>query len=160
MKKIIPLLVAGLLVTLKGPCQTVDYEVYAIKFAAMAHPSPLSDWADKAPTKDSVNIDFMVWLIKGKNGKNILVDAGFLKDIKGKIKSEYGHKGHFMYEEFSELKKSNPEMFSPKGMKPDVFLSEIAKKYPEIFNYKDPETLSSEDLVQAAFMAKKLKGGK
>ena len=82
MKKIIPLLVAGLLVTLKGPCQTVDYEVYAIKFAAMAHPSPLSDWADKAPTKDSVNIDFMVWLIKGKNGKNILVDAGFLKDIK------------------------------------------------------------------------------
>jgi len=82
MKKIIPLLVAGLLVTLKGPCQTVDYEVYAIKFAAMAHPSPLSDWADKAPATDSVNIDFMVWLIKGKNGKNILVDAGFLKDIK------------------------------------------------------------------------------
>ena len=82
MKKIIPLLVAGLLVTLKGPCQTAGYEVYAIKFAAMAHPSPLSDWADKAPTKDSVNIDFMVWLIKGKNGKNILVDAGFLKDIK------------------------------------------------------------------------------
>jgi len=85
---------------------------------------------------------------------------GFLKDIRGKISSEYGKQSHFMYEEFSELKKSNPEMFSPKGMKPDVFLSEIAKKYPEIFNYKDPETLSSEDLVQAAFMAKKLKGGK
>ena len=60
--------------------QTEHYKVYAIKFASMAHPSPISDWADKGPEKDSVNIDFMVWLIKG-NGKNILVDAGFLKDI-------------------------------------------------------------------------------
>lgn len=85
---------------------------------------------------------------------------GFLKDIKGKIKSEYGHKGHFMYEEFSELKNSSPEMFSPKGMEPGIFASEIARKYPEMFNYKDPEKVLPEDLVQAYFMAKKLKGGK
>jgi len=85
---------------------------------------------------------------------------GFLKDFKGKIKSEYGHKGHFMYEEFSELKNSSPEMFSPKGMEPGIFASEIARKYPEMFNYKDPEKVLPEDLVQAYFMAKKLKGSK
>jgi glyoxylase-like metal-dependent hydrolase (beta-lactamase superfamily II) len=56
--------------------------VYAIKFAAMANPTPISAWADKGPQKDSVNIDFMIWLIKG-NGKNILVDAGFLRDNEG-----------------------------------------------------------------------------
>jgi glyoxylase-like metal-dependent hydrolase (beta-lactamase superfamily II) len=61
--------------------QTEHYKVYAIKFASMAHPSPISGWADKGPEKDSVNIDFMIWLIKENNGKNILVDAGFLKDI-------------------------------------------------------------------------------
>jgi len=61
--------------------QTEHYKVYALKFAAMAHPSPISDWADKGPQKDSVGIDFMIWLIKGDNGRNILLDAGFLKDI-------------------------------------------------------------------------------
>lgn len=49
----------------------------------MGHPSPISDWADKGPEKDSVNIDFMIWLIKGDAGKNILVDAGFRSDIEG-----------------------------------------------------------------------------
>ena len=53
--------------------------MYAIKFASTAHAFPISAWADKGPEKDSVNIDFMVWLMKGKNGKNILLDAGFLK---------------------------------------------------------------------------------
>ena len=47
----------------------------------MSHPTPVSAWADKGPVTDSVNIDFMTWLIKEKNGKNILFDAGFLKDI-------------------------------------------------------------------------------
>jgi len=61
--------------------QTEQYQVYAIKFASTAHPFPISAWADKGPEKDSVNIDFMVWLMKGKNGKNILLDAGFLNDI-------------------------------------------------------------------------------
>jgi len=60
--------------------QSERYEVYALKFASSAHPWPISDWVDKGPTNDSVHIDFMIWLIKG-NGKNILVDAGFLNDI-------------------------------------------------------------------------------
>jgi glyoxylase-like metal-dependent hydrolase (beta-lactamase superfamily II) len=56
------------------------YKVYALRFATLMHPSPISDWVDKGPKTDSVNINFMVWLIRG-NGKNILVDAGFLKGI-------------------------------------------------------------------------------
>lgn len=64
-----------------GRAQTPDYKVYAIRFASMAHPTAISMWADKGPDKDSVNIDFSIWLIKGDNGKNILVDAGFRNDI-------------------------------------------------------------------------------
>jgi glyoxylase-like metal-dependent hydrolase (beta-lactamase superfamily II) len=81
MKKLILIVLILLSVSPIVCSQTVNYEVYAIRFASMAHPSPISDWADKGPEKDSVNIDFMIWLIKGRNGKNILVDAGFLKDI-------------------------------------------------------------------------------
>ncbi len=61
--------------------QKENYEVYALSFASVAHPSPISLMADKGPDKDSMNIDFMIWLIKGNNGKNILVDAGFLNDM-------------------------------------------------------------------------------
>src|ERR1700679_1411955 len=79
MKKICLLL--QMLVTIYGAqAQSARYTVYAIKFASVAHRFPISDWADKGPKTDSVSIDFMVWLVKGA-GKNILVDAGFLKDI-------------------------------------------------------------------------------
>jgi glyoxylase-like metal-dependent hydrolase (beta-lactamase superfamily II) len=57
------------------------YTVYALRFATTAHPFPISDWVDKGPQNDSVQINFMIWLIKGDNGRNILVDAGFLPDI-------------------------------------------------------------------------------
>jgi glyoxylase-like metal-dependent hydrolase (beta-lactamase superfamily II) len=62
--------------------QTENYKVYAVRFASSGHPWAIADWADKGPRNDSVSIDFMVWLIKGANGRNILVDAGFLNDIK------------------------------------------------------------------------------
>src|SRR5882672_10090003 len=61
-------------------CQTETYKVFAARFASVAQPMPISFWADKGPETDSVKIDFMVWLIKG-NGRNILVDAGFLQGI-------------------------------------------------------------------------------
>jgi glyoxylase-like metal-dependent hydrolase (beta-lactamase superfamily II) len=81
MKNVISLLLVFLFVSLNGYPQGADYEVYAIKFASMGHPSPISDWVDRGPTRDSVNIDFVIWLIKGNNGKNILLDAGFLRGI-------------------------------------------------------------------------------
>lgn len=61
--------------------QSPHYKVYAIRFAAMAHPDPLSNWVDKAPKTDSVAITFSIWLIKGDDGRNILVDAGFRSDV-------------------------------------------------------------------------------
>jgi glyoxylase-like metal-dependent hydrolase (beta-lactamase superfamily II) len=58
----------------------VAYKVYAIRFASSSYPFTVADWADGGPKTEKVKIDFMVWLIKGNNGKNILVDAGFLGD--------------------------------------------------------------------------------
>src|SRR5258708_1124964 len=60
--------------------QTASYQVYALKFAGSAYPFSAADWAKGAPKTENVKINFMLWLIKG-NGKNILVDAGFLNDI-------------------------------------------------------------------------------
>ena len=59
----------------------VHYQVYALKFANMRWATPLSMWVDQAPPHDSVCIDFSIWLIKGDNGRNVLVDAGFQPDI-------------------------------------------------------------------------------
>jgi glyoxylase-like metal-dependent hydrolase (beta-lactamase superfamily II) len=78
-------LIFFILIVLSAPfiasSQTINYEVYALKFASRAHPTPISELTMNAPDNDSVNIFFMIWLIKGNNGKNILVDAGFLNDI-------------------------------------------------------------------------------
>lgn len=70
--------------------QTPNYEVYAIKFASAFNgkPYPLSNLVLDAPKKETGKGVFMVWLIKGNNGKNILVDAGFLKDVEGS--KDYG----------------------------------------------------------------------
>lgn len=63
--------------------QTPTYKVYAVKFADSSYPFTIGDWADGGSKTDKVEIDFMVWLIKGGNGKSILVDAGFLGDNEG-----------------------------------------------------------------------------
>jgi glyoxylase-like metal-dependent hydrolase (beta-lactamase superfamily II) len=79
MKKItLPLLII-LSAAFSAKSQTA-YKVYALRFASTAHALPIAVWADNGPTTDSVNVNFMVWLIKGDNGKNILLDSGFLGD--------------------------------------------------------------------------------
>jgi glyoxylase-like metal-dependent hydrolase (beta-lactamase superfamily II) len=57
-----------------------SYEIYALKYFGL-HSVPVSELAMGAPKKDTMNMYFMYWLIRGNNGKNILVDAGFLKDL-------------------------------------------------------------------------------
>jgi len=79
MKKLLVVL-TSLLATLTCFAQP-HYRVYAVRFAAMLNRMPLSYWVRKAPEKDSVNIVFMVWLIKGDNGKTILLDAGFQRGL-------------------------------------------------------------------------------
>jgi glyoxylase-like metal-dependent hydrolase (beta-lactamase superfamily II) len=81
MKKFILFILAGLSIQSAAFSQTTDYEVYALKFAEKATPGPIADLAMNGPRNDSVDIFFMIWLIKGNNGKNILVDAGFLQDM-------------------------------------------------------------------------------
>jgi glyoxylase-like metal-dependent hydrolase (beta-lactamase superfamily II) len=80
MKNFILFMLIAMAASPKAWSQQKKYEVYALRFASSDTAWPLSLWVDKGPTKDSVNIDFMIWLIRG-NGKNILVDAGFLNDI-------------------------------------------------------------------------------
>jgi glyoxylase-like metal-dependent hydrolase (beta-lactamase superfamily II) len=76
-----PVLILYLVLTaLIGSAQP-HYRVYAVRFASMDNALPLSYWVYKGPTTDSVHIDFMVWLIKGDNGRTILLDAGFHNDL-------------------------------------------------------------------------------
>ncbi len=81
MKNVISFTFLFLFISFNAHSQAADYEVYALKFASTGHPSSISDWVDKGPATDSINIDFVIWLMKGNNGKNILLDAGFLNDI-------------------------------------------------------------------------------
>ena len=81
MNKVALFTIALLFAAARVQSQAVNYKVYAVRFAGTAHPFPISLWAHNGPTTDSVHINFMVWLIKGSNGKNILVDSGFLNDL-------------------------------------------------------------------------------
>jgi len=56
------------------------YDIYALKYFGL-HSVPVSELALGAPKKDTMNMYFMYWLVKGNDGKNILVDAGFLHDL-------------------------------------------------------------------------------
>ncbi len=63
--------------------QTPKYEIYALRFGLLNNgkPVPLSAAALNASKTETVKGAFIIWLIKGNNGRNILVDAGFLGDI-------------------------------------------------------------------------------
>jgi glyoxylase-like metal-dependent hydrolase (beta-lactamase superfamily II) len=87
MKRIIFILLTSLLIGLNIAAQkTPAYEIYALKYATLASPTPISIWVLNGPDKDSVEIIFMFWLIKDNQGKkNILVDAGCSNDLKEAI---------------------------------------------------------------------------
>ncbi len=55
----------------------VQYEVYAIEFASLQNKITVSGAAIGSKSTDSTGVSYMVWLLKGNNGKIILVDAGF-----------------------------------------------------------------------------------
>lgn len=80
MTKIFITILIMLTTALSGRSQTPAYEVYALLYATIGHPFPVRFLVSNAPAKDSMDVIFMFWLIKGNN-KNILVDAGFLKDV-------------------------------------------------------------------------------
>lgn len=57
--------------------QNNNFEIYALKFASLKFKFPITLLAVGSTSKDSVQPCYIVYLLKGKNGKNILVDAGF-----------------------------------------------------------------------------------
>ena len=81
MKRFLLSVLTVLITSIAALSQKVNYEVYALKYASVGNPFPLSALVLGGPEKEFMDAIFMVWLIKGNNGKNILVDAGFMKDI-------------------------------------------------------------------------------
>jgi glyoxylase-like metal-dependent hydrolase (beta-lactamase superfamily II) len=80
MKKLYLILIV-LFSSLIASSQTSAYEVYALKYATLVPALKDARAAQDVQVKDSsIHTDFMIWLIKG-NGKNILVDAGFLYGV-------------------------------------------------------------------------------
>ena len=80
MKKVLILLAVTVSIV-NGTLSQTTCKVYALRYASMGHPTPISQWVLNGPAKDSVNIDFVFWLIRLNGGRNILVDAGFLRDV-------------------------------------------------------------------------------
>lgn len=73
----------AIILSLNAFCQSnPSYEIYALKFGERTNKIPVSDAAVGATGSDSLNVCFMYWLLKGSNGKIILVDAGFTDDMK------------------------------------------------------------------------------
>lgn len=67
----------SLFISLTAFCQTNSYEIYALKFATLNFKMPISFSAVGSTSTDSTGICYMVYLLKGNNGRTILVDAGF-----------------------------------------------------------------------------------
>ena len=81
MKKLSVLVLIILAATATAFSQTGNYEIFALKFASIGKPLPLSYLVLDGPEKENVDAVFMIWLIKGNTGRNILVDTGFLEDV-------------------------------------------------------------------------------
>lgn len=57
----------------------VTYEVYAVRYATIPH-FPVAALIAGADTSRRMDLAMMVWLLKGSDGRNVLVDAGFRRD--------------------------------------------------------------------------------
>jgi glyoxylase-like metal-dependent hydrolase (beta-lactamase superfamily II) len=55
------------------------YEVYAVRYATIPR-FPLAGLIAGADTSRRIDIAMTVWLLKGSNGRNVLVDAGFHRE--------------------------------------------------------------------------------
>lgn len=55
------------------------FEVYAISFADMGD-RPLSAFVSGADSTETVHVHCMMWLLRGTDGRRVLVDAGFRRD--------------------------------------------------------------------------------
>jgi len=63
-----------------------NYQVFALNYTGNAY-NAANNWAVGASEHDSIQYCAMVWLLKGENGKNILVDAGYIDTLKKPLQS-------------------------------------------------------------------------
>ncbi|HWZ60512.1 MAG TPA: N-acyl homoserine lactonase family protein [Gemmatimonadaceae bacterium] len=75
--RLLPALFCGLAAF--APTSAPSYEVYAVRFAGY-HGYPLAALVAGADTTRRQDLAFMVWLMKGPNGRNVLLDAGFYRE--------------------------------------------------------------------------------
>ncbi len=84
------LLLAAALFLLVSPAfaqsPATTYEVYAVRFAG-PESGPLSEAAVGGDPGQTVTGCNMVWLLKGSNGRNVLVDTGYVAPPNGKDKT-------------------------------------------------------------------------
>lgn len=74
---LVPALLASVLARQNTPKPT--YEVFAISYAVIPD-FPVASLVAGADRSRKIDIQMMVWLLKGSNGSNILVDTGFYRD--------------------------------------------------------------------------------
>lgn len=72
---VIVMLAAGLVVSF-GMARAPSYEVYAVRYATIPN-FRVASLIQGADTSRRLDIAMMVWLLKGSDGRNVLVDAGF-----------------------------------------------------------------------------------
>jgi glyoxylase-like metal-dependent hydrolase (beta-lactamase superfamily II) len=75
-KLLLPGLVLTFCISSNTQAQSDTYDVYAIRFAGKFR-MPVKEIAVGVTAADTVTGCYMIWLLKGTNGRNILVDAGF-----------------------------------------------------------------------------------
>jgi glyoxylase-like metal-dependent hydrolase (beta-lactamase superfamily II) len=81
MKKLSSLLALLVVISTFGQIKpsTATYEVYAISYGVIPD-FPLSGLVAGGDGSRKLDIQMMVWVLKGPNGANILVDSGFYRD--------------------------------------------------------------------------------
>lgn len=78
MKRLFKIFPALILITFVFSCRkNEEYEVFAIRYSD-GWKIRAGDWVIGAGPTDSVDVCEMFWLLKSSDGKNILVDAGFI----------------------------------------------------------------------------------
>ena len=82
-KKTFPLLKYSLFILLltAASLQTISqdnhYKIFALKSALLKFKLPLAYGAVGSNSKDSIQVYYMIYLLKGNNGRTVLADAGF-----------------------------------------------------------------------------------
>jgi glyoxylase-like metal-dependent hydrolase (beta-lactamase superfamily II) len=80
-KRILLILQIWFFLTLQSYSQENIYEIFALEFGHDSFRPMASDIAVGSTSKDTLTGNFVIWLLKGNNGKIILVDAGFTDTV-------------------------------------------------------------------------------